>query len=262
MPPLKNTLAALTLALPALSHAGYLPYGLQSNVSAETVSSWGWSTCLRVTNAQTTSPSLDSWLPAACSGDYLMMALLNVQTNTYVALGAGDFSVVTGYAGTLRKTQTLDHWSNGLNFYRATQTINYNGGKRTEYGTWGFTTNGAITLSNNTDGYLDNSISGYEIASGQLSTGMSFSIGTWNVISHTGFYNTTGYTGTQWISQFDPVLLKLSGPISNAPPGSNPDPGNGGNPEPTPVPEPSTLALFGLGIGGLGLASRRKREIA
>lgn len=258
---LQRILPALALALPSLSHAGYLPYGLQSNVSADTVSGWGWSQCYR--SKRSYSASISQTILPACVGDYLMLGLYNDRTKTYAVLGAGDFDIVSAFAGsnttlTANNVQALDNWSNGLNFYRATQYAALQG---ITIGQWGFTTSSVVSLYMNQNILLANGYYWNESSGGAPSAGLNFATVD-DSIAHAVYYNTNGNNYNPVRDYLDPVLLNLSGPASNIPPGSSPDPGNGGNPGILPVPEPTTLALFSLGMAGMGLASRRKHRIS
>lgn len=259
---LKRVLAVVAAALPALSHAGYLPYGVQSNLTPETLNNWGWTQCLSSTSGL---GPVTQKISSNCAGDYLMMGLFDSKTNKYVILGAGEYDVVMTWTNTpmsqsTSNVQALDNWSNGLNFYRSTY---WGPSNNVMGGTWGFTTNSVVNLVVTRDTFLTNGYSKGENTSSQPSAGLSFS-GSFNydTLSHYTTYNTNGYDYGYSTSTFTKVFLSLSGPVTNVPPGTDPGPGDGENPGTTPVPEPSSLALFGLGIGGMGLASRRRRQMA
>jgi hypothetical protein len=233
-----------------LSHAGYLPYGIQSNVTADTVKDWGWSECYHLSS--TYGDSINNTILPRCAGDYLMMGFFDKRTNTYAILGGGEYSVVTSFVEASLELNSppkeLDNWSNGLNFYRIQTSLR---------SAWGFTTNSKIKMYAYYDMFLYNDYSSGEYNNGHPSTGLSLAASVHpGSIDRGGIYNINGYDFNSALAptyKLDTVFLTLSGPISNPPHGT--DPGI------TPVTEPSSLALFGLGIGGMGLASRRRRQM-
>jgi PEP-CTERM motif len=220
--------AAVTLAGNS-AWAGFLPYGLQGDVSQATVDSWGWTEIHRSAASQATS---ESDILSAADGDYLMMGVWDKIAGQYAILGAGASSVVKAITYTDFTSDnggtTLNNYSNGLNFYR-TQTV----------GAWGFTTNNKTEL-NSTDVLL---FDGLQNQNGQvesvLSMGLSFSDKNGSLTSST-IYNVTGNNVKQVNSNnYERVFFKMSGAA---------------------VPEPSTFAMWGMGILGMAVHLRRKRR--
>jgi PEP-CTERM motif len=221
-------MAASTLVMGA-AQAGVIPSGLQTNVSNATIAGWGWTECSR-TNAYvaaSTAAVLNS-----CQGDYLAMGIWDASLGAYGVVGVGAYSTVTritygNYLGD--DNGTVQNWSNGLNWYRTSNS-----------GAWGFTT-AAETALNSADINLLNGLNNFDSAGTPettLAKGVSFHVDSAGNFSSGWAYNATGnnYTPMEYGGD-QRVFWTVSAPQA--------------------VPEPSALALIGLVLGGVYL-SRRK----
>jgi hypothetical protein len=108
MPALLLTAAAL---LPAFAQASVLPSGVQNNVSAATVNSWGFTQCYSATYGAS-GQSVSSVL-AGCSGDYLMMAARRTGSDVFEVLAAGNTGDVTFNTG----GNSTTHIANNVGWY-------------------------------------------------------------------------------------------------------------------------------------------------
>lgn len=220
---LKSLLCAAGVVAASVSHAGVVPAGLQSNVSAATVAAWGWTECHR---SSTSAAVATASILGSCTGTHLMMGHSR-NVGLYDILGAGSYATVTAitYANAQSDNggTTLNNWSNGLNFYRTSGS-----------GAWGFTTNNKTDL-NTADIML---IDGLQSFNGQsedvLSAGLSFHLNSAGNLSSGWGYNVTGnhFTGMNGSR----VFLQYTE---------------------NKVPEPGAFLLFGIGLLGLGMARRR-----
>lgn len=236
-PLIKTAIAALGITVAALGHAATVPVGLQANVSAATVSGWGFTACA-------SSPGLGSLdmatVLAACQGDYLAMAVRNVQTGDYAIFGAGEWNTVTRVVYTDRNGDNdintrLNNWSNGLNFYRTSGQ-----------GSWGFTTIDRTAL-NSADILLQDGQTDFSQycacipeAPGALAKGLSWHVDGSGDLFGGWAFNTTGnnYVFIDW--SYERVLLVADAPSS--------------------VPEPASLAVVGAAL--LAAAGARRRRAA
>jgi hypothetical protein len=111
MPALLLTAASL---LPAFAQASVLPSGVQNNISAATVNSWGFTQCYSATYGA--SGQNISGILAGCSGDYLMMAARRTGSSVFEVLAAGNFGDVTFNTGGASTT----HVANNVGWYFST----------------------------------------------------------------------------------------------------------------------------------------------
>lgn len=231
---MKTLVAASSLAFSALmampAQAGVIPFGIQTNVSAATISSWGWTECSR--SASTGNASTGQVL-GACTGDYVAMGIWDASLGAYGAVGIGAKNVVTAityanYSGD--DNGTVQNWSNGLNWYRTSGT-----------GSWGFTTSHQ-TMLNSADVYLWNGLNNFNsnMPETELAAGLSFHLDLAGDFHNGWGYNPDGNHWTSISEAGDQRVFWTTNAVSNA------------------VPEPGTLAILGLGMAALGLGRRHK----
>ena len=206
--------------------AEFIPVGIQSNVSAATVASWGWTEIHR--SGGTATVNISSIISAA-TGDYLMMGVWDKIAGKYAILGAGATSVVTAitYASYTSDDggTTLNNWSNGINFYRTAGT-----------GSWGFTSNNLTQLDVADILLLDGMNSLYGQAETELSKGLSFHSFGSDLFVGWG-YNTSGNSFSFITENTERVFFTTN----------------------SPVPEPASLAMWSVGALG-AMFARRKRQ--
>lgn len=127
--------AATLLFTASTSHAAFLPFGPQNDVTLSQVDEWGFTTCSVVNNATNDSSSRPTAMLAECTGDYLMMAMRQVGSLTYDVLAAANYADVTFESGTGNTT----HLANGAEWY-----FNDNW-------SWGFAGAGDVVVRNSAD---------------------------------------------------------------------------------------------------------------
>ncbi|MDM4765142.1 PEP-CTERM sorting domain-containing protein [Pelomonas sp. SE-A7] len=114
MKKIKTLAAALSLAAAAFApsaQASTLPSGVQNDVSAATVASWGYTQCYSSTYGAT-GTAISSVL-AGCTGDVLMMAARRVGSDMFEVLAAANYADVIFDTGTGNTT----HSANNVEWY-------------------------------------------------------------------------------------------------------------------------------------------------
>jgi hypothetical protein len=233
-----NTVLACTFTLiTAVANAGFIPAGIQSNLSQQTIENWGWTECHRSGSQSNVSfTNVDT----ACNGDMMMMAAWDASLGMYGIAAAGATSTVTAtqYGNYNDEDALVSHenWSNGVNFYRGTSA------------SWGFTSINSIAL-HSADINLSNGLNNFshvgtttsELDGGEAARGLSWHTGN-SALSSGWCYNATGNNQECLYSSGDQrVFFQMDN-------------------EPVNVPEPSTLAILALGM--IGLASRKQKKQA
>lgn len=188
---IKQIASAVAIAAATFStSAGAIPVGLQANVSAATVASWGFTPC--ASTPANGSGLLASTVATACQGDYVAMAVRDTRTTTYQIFGAGEYDVVTkityaDYGSDDAGGSRLNNWSNGLNFYRTAG-----------FGSWGFTTIDRTSL-NSADILLVDGINNFGFGASEdtvAAAGLSFHLDGNAAFMQGWAFNTTGYNYT------------------------------------------------------------------
>lgn len=232
---MKKILAVSSITFAALmmspAQAGVIPFGIQTNVTNATVSSWGWTECARssLTGNAAVAPIL-----SACNLGYMAMGVWDASLGVYGVIGIGVRDMVTAitYADyTGDDNGTTQNWSNGLNWYRTAS-----------FGSWGFTTSSQTAL-NSADINLVNglqnedSIGTNEI---ELAAGLSLHLDAAGNFHDGWAYNPDGNTFTSIYENGDQRVFWTTNAVAN------------------PVPTSSTVAILGLGLVLLGMSRRRK----
>jgi hypothetical protein len=223
---LKTIIVGSVLSVSALANAGLIQAGIQTSVTQGVVDSWGWTECHR-SNSNVASNAFKSQIETSCDGDYVMMGAWDASLGKYGVIGSGEANAV--FQDTHANYQsddinnTLDNWSNGLNWYRTTN-----------YGSWGFTTGSYTTLSS-----ADVSLgtNGHKGLSWHLHGGTCSTSSMCNDLGSGWAYSSTGNSRDYLYSAGDQRVFWTTS---------------------VSVPEPSTLAIFALGM--IGLASRRFKK--
>ncbi len=114
---------ALMIASSMASAVLIVPYGPQNDIDAATVAGWGFTECYSATYATPLGNDASGAL-AGCSGDYLMLAARETESDVFEVLAAAlwdDVLFDTGY-----EDHTTTHAANGSEWYYA------------DYWSWGF----------------------------------------------------------------------------------------------------------------------------
>lgn len=232
---MKKILAVSSITLAALmmspAQAGVIPFGIQTNVTNATVSSWGWTECAR---SSSTGNAAVAPILSACNLGYMAMGVWDASLGAYGVIGIGVRDMVTAitYADSNGDNSgTVQNWSNGLNWYRTASS-----------GSWGFTTSSQTAL-NTADINLVNglqnedSIGTNEI---ELAAGLSLHLDAAGNFHNGWAYNPDGNNFTHIYDAGDQRVFWTTNAVAN------------------PVPTSSTVAILGLGLALLGISRRRK----
>lgn len=222
--------------LSSAATAGVIPFGIQTNVSDATISSWGWTECHR-SSARSWGTATSS-VANSCTGDYIMMGAWDASKGAYGVVGAGEANAVTTFTHANYHSDNangyLDNWSNGLNWYRTEGQ-----------GSWGFTTIDQTAL-NSADILLLNGAYNYHYHAGReaidnLAKGLSFHANGNGNFGGGWAYNPDG---NSWTSLYDYADQRVFWTMT------------------TEVSEPASFAILGLGLMGLGVVRRRMKNQA
>jgi hypothetical protein len=117
---LNKFLAGACLSLFGLSaQAGFLPFGVQTNVDINTVTNtWGWTQCYQSAYADIFGTSASTTL-ANCTGSYLMLAGREVNSDNLIALAAAlksDVLLDVGNGADAHHLANGSEWYNSDNF--------------------------------------------------------------------------------------------------------------------------------------------------
>lgn len=111
MKSLKLLASAIALLSTGAAHAAYLPAGVQTNVTKEQVTEWGWTVCYQ--DQGSSLRNIDSVL-SGCSGRYMMLADATFGSDSYAILAAAARSDVLLDVG---DAQEASHAANGAQWY-------------------------------------------------------------------------------------------------------------------------------------------------
>lgn len=246
---MKNTIKKLTTSslllsgvlFSSIASADIVPFGIQSNITQQTITDWGFQECSR--SGATAATSVASVL-SSCQGNILMMAAWDASLGLYGIAAAGETSVVGNVTYESHFTDDgefeLNNWSNGVNFYRTSGV-----------GAWGFTNiastalySGDTNLSNgfNTS-FAANGTATTEAQTGTLAIGLSWHI-SGESFTNGWSYNSTGNSLTSLSVSDERVFFTLNSTQFN------------GQNATSNVSAPAALA----GVALLGLAGLRRRR--
>lgn len=111
MKTLKLLASAIALLTTTAAQAAYLPTGVQTNVTKEQVTEWGWTVCYQ--DDGNADRSVDSIL-SSCGGRYMMLADATFGSDSYAVLAAAARDDVLFDLGNV---QEASHEANGAQWY-------------------------------------------------------------------------------------------------------------------------------------------------